>query len=76
MHKRRRFRRGKVNRNPLRKIVDREPFAPAEDLWGREILECGHRVSPREDFIGQTNVVRRRCPFCARDQQTASEGRR
>jgi hypothetical protein len=54
---------GRVNRNPLRKIVGHET-----NEYGalREVLECGHRVVPREDFIGPTNATRRRCYQCGR----------
>jgi hypothetical protein len=31
---------------------------------GRELLACGHAIWPREDMIGPTNAIRRRCPRC------------
>lgn len=49
----------KINRNPLRKIVDH-----TED--GLELLECGHKQRPRSDFVGHTNSVRRRCRQCGK----------
>lgn len=68
MHRRGRFRKPRTNRNPLRKVVGLEPVDPSADLWGREILECGHRQRPREDFIGKTNALRRRCWQCGKEK--------
>ena len=59
-------RKGKVNMNPLRKIVKEEMRqlgdSSVEAL--HEVLECGHAVLPREDFVGRTNAYRRRCWQC------------
>jgi hypothetical protein len=62
-----------VARGPLRRIVDfrslplgtgtRGPIVGAR--CGHEVLECGHVRLPREDMIGPTNAVRRRCRACA-----------
>jgi hypothetical protein len=57
MHRKNRFRKPAPNRAPLRKIVGYDGH--------REVLECGHTQNPREDFIGETNAVRRRCQKCA-----------
>lgn len=61
MHSQGRIRKGKTNRDPLRKIVGYEN--------GLEVLECGHHQRPREDFIGVTNATRRRCWKCQREQE-------
>lgn len=50
--------RGRINRDPLRKIVGHED--------GFEVLECGHRQRPKTDFVGETNAQRRRCRKCRR----------
>jgi hypothetical protein len=70
MHRRNRFRKPRPNRAPLRRVVGRETVAPPLE-WGREILECGHRVFPRHDFIGETNAYRRRCRLCVGDADPA-----
>lgn len=51
-------RKGHVNRNPLRKIVD----------WDGEFetLECGHKQRQKSDFVGPTNAERRRCRQCGK----------
>lgn len=64
LHRKGRMGARTINRNPLRKIV-RQAGGPA----GKELLECGHEQHPRQDFIGITNAVRRRCWQCARAQQ-------
>ena len=56
-------RKVRVNRNPLRRVVDREARPGGLIL---EVLECGHKVRERLDVIGPTNAVRRRCAACAR----------
>lgn len=52
---------------PLRRVLGRSPGDPARgeysSLWYEE-LECGHRVTPRQDFIGETYAVRRPCGQC------------
>ncbi len=52
---------GKVNRDPLRKIVgvDWDEY----DLK-LEVLECGHKQRVRQDMIGPTNAQSRRCRRC------------
>lgn len=53
---------GKTNRNPLRAVLCTEI-----DCNGiaREVLVCGHRQYIREDMIGPTYAMRRRCAKCA-----------
>jgi hypothetical protein len=29
-----------------------------------EVLECGHTMRPRSDFVGETNTTKRRCLQC------------
>ena len=62
-HRRGGFRRGRVNRDPLRKIVGYED--------GLEVLECGHKQAPVHDIIGETNAVRRRCWRCGKAARAA-----
>lgn len=59
----------RINRDPLRKVVGHET-----NEYGalREVLECGHRIVPREDFIGPTNAYRRRCWRCGRAERAES----
>lgn len=72
MHKRGKMRRGKPNRHPLRKIVGFQPRSIMVDgaeiaMPAKEVLECGHKVNVREDFIGPVTASigqRRRCKFC------------
>lgn len=45
---------------PYRKVVGEE----AGEYAIQEVLECGHRLRPREDMIGRTYVERRRCVEC------------
>jgi hypothetical protein len=52
------MRRGKVNTDPLRKVV-------GED-GDYETLECGHTILARFDLIGRTYADRRRCWKCKR----------
>ena len=54
-----------VNRDPLRKVVDDRYDAATGRII--EILECGHELSRREDIVGPTNAVRRRCHKCQRE---------
>ncbi len=46
---------------PLRRIVSEE-----NDKYGRivEVLECGHKVTQKEDIYGPTNAYKRRCRQC------------
>jgi uncharacterized UBP type Zn finger protein len=56
---------------PLRKIVG-ERMVPillasgkeSEYLVRHEVLECGHTMPPRADFVGETNAGKRRCRQC------------
>lgn len=71
---RRRKRVGKVNRDPLRKIVGYVNInvsqTPGKEMYlQHEQLECGHAVLPRHDIIGETNAASRRCWRCAREVQ-------
>lgn len=50
------------NRDPLRRVVTRGWNDAGNEV---EDLECGHRIHVREDFVGPTNAVRRRCWQCA-----------
>lgn len=63
-------RQGRVNRNPLRRVVARvtRPVSCGEIAAGLpgEQLECGHIVPVKTDFVGETNAVRRRCRECGR----------
>ena len=68
MHRQGRFwRKKRVNRNPLRKIVGWDTEAGL-----REVLECGHRQYPVQDFIGATVAVRRRCRECGKQKEKQS----
>jgi hypothetical protein len=46
---------------PLRRIVSRQFSAAGSPT---ETLECGHVVHERQDYIGSTNAVKRRCKMC------------
>lgn len=67
MHKKGRIRRGAVNRDPLRLVVE---YVVLDGIHPREVLECGHKLTVRQDFIGDcpstVGVSKRRCPYCAR----------
>jgi len=57
---------------PLRKIVDRPMVSIGNDgeteyFMRKELLECGHIVSPKQDIYGPTNAARRRCPQCHKE---------
>lgn len=49
---------------PLRKIV-----AEGVNEHGvqTETLECGHVIRRKQDLMGPTNAVRRRCPKCKKE---------
>jgi hypothetical protein len=68
MHSRGKIRRGKINRDPLRKIIGFvAEYSNGQQIGTKERLECGHELWPREDFIGplRPNIgQRRRCKFC------------
>ena len=53
-----------VNRRPLQKIVGHEPVTvngrEVSGLW-MDVLECGHKQPEKQDFMGVTNAIRRRC---------------
>lgn len=66
MHCRGKIRRGRANADPLRKEVGE---ALSEGGHPREVLECGHKVRPREDWIGPTFAARRRCPYCGDEER-------
>lgn len=53
---------------PLRKIVDETwvEVVPGVKVR-RDVLECGHTISPAHDFIGETYPARRRCGKCYRE---------
>jgi hypothetical protein len=58
---------------PLRKIVDRPMVSIGDDgeneyFVRKELLECGHIVSQKQDIYGPTNATRRRCVQCEKDQ--------
>lgn len=60
------------NRHPLRKIVDHQWGDPMRGEFAQlvyEVLECGHRQTPKTDFIGQINASRRRCRKCGTSTQ-------
>lgn len=65
-HGRGKTRRGRTNTDPLRLVVGEEVN---EGGHVREVLECGHRVGIREDWIGRTHAERRRCPYCGDEQR-------
>lgn len=59
-----------MNPSPLRKVI--------ESFWSegrmRERLECGHVIGRKEDRMGPTNAVRRRCFKCALANQPHNRG--
>lgn len=60
------FRKPKANRHPLRKIVDHVYGDEDGEFMSLlfEVLECGHRQTTKQDFVGETNAERRRCRKC------------
>ena len=44
------------NAHPLRKIIGYDGLF--------EVLECGHLILPRRDFVGETFAIKRRCWKC------------
>jgi hypothetical protein len=64
---------------PLRKILGTR-MVPLKLADGRdseysilhEVLECGHTMRPREDFVGETNASKRRCTQCFRESKTGA----
>lgn len=60
--------RAETNALPLRRVLG-ETVIPIEGTtytMGVEMLECGHYQHPRQDIIGRTNAVRRRCRKCGK----------
>jgi hypothetical protein len=52
----------KTNRSYfLRKVV-------GHDREGRELLECGHTIWPRQDMAGEYPAARRRCLRCPKPE--------
>jgi hypothetical protein len=50
---------------PLRRVVGTYRHVFPEGGWVlREVLECGHEQSIREDAYGWTDAERRRCRHC------------
>lgn len=58
---------------PLRTVLYRRVNASGDVV---EILECGHRVTPRADPLGRPDAGRRRCRWCQADADAASEAGR
>lgn len=52
------------DRGPLRKIIDVREIEWYGITVTRELLECGHFIPCRKDFVGITNACRRRCDKC------------
>lgn len=70
--RKRSWRKPTPNRNPLRKIVE-HAYGDVDGSFPNvlfEVLECGHRQLPRSDFVGETNVERRRCRQCGKEQRS------
>lgn len=65
---------------PLRRVIreETEIISQAGGVDVRvhvEVLECGHRVRPRQDCFGETHAVRRRCSKCAKEGKTRDSER-
>lgn len=52
------------NRGPLRKVIGHRTIERGGITCDRELLECGHLIPCRHDFVGLTNAERRRCGKC------------
>jgi hypothetical protein len=52
------------DRGPLRKVIETRHIAWNGITIARELLECGHLIPCRKDFVGPTNAARRRCGKC------------
>ncbi len=72
LHRQGRIRRqtGRKETRPLRKVVGTEgkeliPGEPSSVIV-YEVLECGHRQRPRQDFMGEYHAASRRCGKCPR----------
>lgn len=52
------------DKGPLRKIVGHRKIKYMGIDVERELLECGHLIPCRSDFVGPTNAQRRRCGKC------------
>lgn len=60
----------RLNKNPLRKIVGYIEVKISEDNPYRmqmEVYECGHYAPPKHDIIGKTEVKKRRCHKCGKN---------
>ncbi|PLR99596.1 hypothetical protein [Bacillus sp. T33-2] len=61
----------KTNSNPLRKIIGtiRVKYSPDSlSTITKEVYECGHYASPKQDIIGEYAAVKRRCSKCGKDK--------
>jgi hypothetical protein len=59
---------------PLRRIIDRPMVSIGNDgetefFKQKELLECGHIQSPKQDIYGETNATRRRCFQCLKEKE-------
>jgi len=62
-------RRQKTANQPLRRVLGLvDVSGPRGVPFLHELYECGHTRAPKEDKIGRTNAVRRRCVRCARGE--------
>ena len=52
------------DRGPLRKVIRLVDVEFHGIKVERELLECGHLIACRKDFVGRTNAARRRCGKC------------
>ncbi len=53
------------DRGPHRKVIEVREFPLTGNITVfRELLECGHLVPIKNDFVGPTNAARRRCGKC------------
>ena len=63
---------------PLRKIVGEKMVdiiigdKPSGYQIRHEVLECGHTMRPREDFVGEINATKRRCRQCFIEKQAVT----
>ena len=49
---------------PLRKVIALRTIKFNGIDVDRELLECGHLVTAKSDFVGRTNAASRRCGKC------------
>lgn len=52
------------DKGPLRKVVGLRDVEFDGFIVERELLECGHLIPCKRDFVGITNAQRRRCGKC------------